>query len=313
METVLIAGGCGFIGHKVAIEFLNSGYKVIIVDNWMIPFPDPAGDGEHKYAYRIRLLKNAGIIQESILNTDSINRIFLNEKPGIVVHLANSPNAAFANNKPFFAAKQIIEGTLSLLEASVNAGVKKFVYVSSSMVYGDFQTNCISEDHSTDPKELYGLFKLMAENLVKNYHRLFNLTYSILRPIAVYGPTGHETFVLTRFINETRKGGTIRILGKETRLDFNFVDDVARGILLAATKPEGNNQTFNLGSGLSHKLVDIADFLKTLNPHLSIIIEDADPLYPKRGALNISKVKKMLGYTPQYTLKAGLKLFYDSL
>lgn len=77
--------------------------------------------------------------------------------------------------------------------------------------------------------------------------------------------------------------------------------------------PEADNKSFNIGSGVSSKLVDIANFLKTLNPNVQIEINEADPLYPKRGALNIEKAQKLLGFDPKYSIEEGLKIFYDSL
>ncbi|MCK5506648.1 MAG: NAD-dependent epimerase/dehydratase family protein [Thermodesulfovibrionia bacterium] len=313
MKKVLIAGGCGFIGHKVAIEFLRANYDVVIVDNWHNYNVHLIRDIEEKYQQRIKKLKGAFILQRNVCNTRIIKQIFKEEKPDLVVHLANFPTATLAHKQPFFGLEQIVEGTLSLLEAAKSTNVQKFVYISSSMVYGDFQTSSVKEDHPQNPKELYGIFKVTAEHMVRSYTRLHNLTHSIVRPIAVYGPTGHDAFVITKFIKATKESGTIKILGKNTKLSFTFVDDMAQGIFKAATMPKADNESFNIGSGKSSKLVDIANYLKTLNPKVKIIIDEADPLYPKRGALNISKAIKLLGYAPKYSIEKGLKIFYDSI
>jgi nucleoside-diphosphate-sugar epimerase len=313
MKKVLIAGGCGFIGHKVAINFLKANYEVVIMDNWHHYNVHFIRDVEAKYKKRIRQLKGALILQRNICNTRLTKQIFQEEKPEIVVHLANFPTATLASKQPFFAVEQIVEGTLSLLEAAKNSGVKKFVYISSSMVYGDFQTPTVKEDHPQNPKELYGIFKVTCEHMVRSYTRLHGLTHSIVRPIAVFGPTGHDAFVITKFIKATKEAGTIRILGKNTKLSFTYVDDMAQGIFKAATMPEADNESFNIGSGRSSKLTGVAKFLKTLNPKVRVEVEGADPLYPKRGALNINKAKKLLGYRPEYSLEEGLKIFYDSI
>ncbi len=313
MKKVLLAGGCGFIGHKLALNFLKANYEVVIIDNWNNYNVHPIRDVDEKYKKRMELLDGALILQRNICNTQVTQQIFEEEKPDIVVHLANFPTATLAAQQPFFAVEQIVEGTLSLLEAAKNSGVKKFVYISSSMVYGDFQTDSVEEDHRIRPKELYGVFKATAENMVRSYSRLYGLTHSIVRPIAVYGPTGHDAFVITKFIKATKNAGVIKILGKETKLSFTFVDDMAQGIFKVATMPEADNESFNIGSGISSKLVDVANFLKTLNPDVKIDLNEADPLYPKRGALNIEKAKKLLGYEPQYAIEEGLKIFYDSI
>lgn len=313
MKKVLLAGGCGFIGHKVAINFLNAGYDVVIIDNWNHYNVHLLRDIEEKYKKRIQVLKDALILQRNICDSRITQQIFEEEKPDLVVHLANFPTATLAAKQPFFAIEQIVEGTLSLLEAAKNTDVKKFIYISSSMVYGDFKTDIVKEDHEIKPKELYGVFKATAEYMVRSYTRLHNLTHSIIRPIAVYGPTGHDAFVITKFIKAAKASGKIIILGKDTKLSFTYVDDIAQGIFKAAILPEANNETFNIGSGYSTKLIDVANFLKTLNPNVQIEIQEPDPLYPKRGALNIDKAKNILGYKPEYSLEEGLKIFYDSI
>lgn len=313
MKKVLIAGGCGFIGHKVTTNFLKANYAVVIMDNWNNYNVHRIREVEEKYQKRIQKLKGALILQRNICNTRITKQIFKEEKPDMVVHLANFPTATLAHKQPFFAVEQIVEGTLSLLEAARITNVKKFVYISSSMVYGDFKTDSVKEDHEQNPKELYGVLKVTAEHMVRSYTSLHNLTHSIIRPIAVYGPTGHDEFVITKFIKATKESGEIIIKGKDTKLSFTFVDDIAQGIFKAATMPEADNETFNIGSGISSKLVDVANFLKTLNPNVQIEIKEADPLYPKRGALNIDKAKKLLGYEPRYTIEEGLKIFYDSI
>jgi nucleoside-diphosphate-sugar epimerase len=313
MKKVLIAGGCGFIGHKVAINFLKAGYNVVIVDNWHNYNVHNLRDVEEKYQKRIRQLNGVFILQRNICNTRITKQIFKEEKPDLVVHLANFPTATLAHKQPFFGLEQIVEGTLSLLEASRATHVQKFVYVSSSMVYGDFKTPTVSEEHELNPKELYGIFKVTAEHMTRSYTKLHGLTHSIVRPIAVYGPTGHDAFVITKFVRATKESGEISILGEETKLSFTFVDDMAKGIFKAATIHKADNETFNMGSGVSTKLTDIANFLKKLNPEVQVIVKEADPLYPKRGALDISKAKKLLGYKPQTDIYKGLKIFYDSL
>jgi nucleoside-diphosphate-sugar epimerase len=313
MKKVLIAGGCGFIGHKVAIEFLKAQYEVVIVDNWNSYNVHLIRDVEAKYQERIKLLNGALILQKNVCNERITRQIFEEESPDLVVHLANFPTATLAALQPFYAVEQIVEGTLSLLEAAKISGVKKFVYISSSMVYGDFKTESVSEDHKIAPKELYGVFKATAEYMVRSYTRLYNLTHAIVRPIAVYGPTGHDAFVITKFIKATKNSGVITVLGENTKLSFTFVDDMAKGIFLTATKPESDNESFNIGSGISTKLSDIAHYLKTLNPEVKVEIKEADPLYPKRGALSIDKARRLLGFDPEYSIEDGLKIFYDSI
>ena len=143
----------------------------------------------------------------------------------------------------------MIEGLLNLLEFSIQNKVKRFVYISSSMVYGNFKNTYfegVDETHECNPIGQYGIMKLAGEWLVKDYSRRTGLIYTILRPSAVYGPLDVEDRVVSKFLLSAMRGETIQVNGPKEELDFTFVTDVAEGIVSAALSDNTNNMTYNI-------------------------------------------------------------------
>ena len=313
MKRVLVTGGCGFIGHRLVAECLNLGCEIAILDIATgYGVYDPI---VHAGNLRSRRASMNAVSVESIDITDAprVLGFFESFRPDTIIHLASVPIARLAVEQPLFVGAQMVHGTLALLEAARAVEVKRFVYASSSMTYGDFESDAIDETHRQRPREIYGSLKLACEHLVRNYTTLHGLAHTIIRPTAVYGPTGNEAFVLTRFVRAAKNGGCARVDGAETRLDFTFVDDTARGIALAANAAAAVNETFNIAYGQSRRLLDAAHILKSLSPSLEITVGERDALYPSRGTLNIDKARALLGFDPRYSLERGLEVFHAAL
>ena len=182
------------------------------------------------------------------------------------------------------------------------------------MIYGDFDQECNPETASTNPIEPYGIMKLCAENLVRNYNRLYGLEYSIVRPSAVYGPYDVVDRVLSKFIVKAKANKTMSINGEGLALDFSYVDDVADGMILCATHPNAKNETFNITRGVARTLVDAGNIIiSETNSNSDLIVNENDGKYPKRGTLDISKAKDLLGFNPMVNLEEGLAQYIKSL
>jgi len=309
----LVAGGCGFIGHRVVAELRASGGEIAIIDNRSNYGVYERTRHEQNLRAREPFIAGVRIHESSILDHERLRAVCAEFRPDMVIHLASVPIASVAVQQPLLTAREIVEGTASLLEAARVSGVRRYVYVSSSMTYGDFHHDMIPETHPQQPREPYGALKLAAEHLVRSYTTVHGLPHVIVRPTAVYGPTGNDGFVLTRFARAARNGERIRVLGPETRLDFTFVDDAARGITLASTSPRAINETFNISTGCARSLLDAAQYLRSREPRLEIEVLPPDPLYPRRGALSIEKARRLLAYEPRYTLERGLDELLASL
>jgi nucleoside-diphosphate-sugar epimerase len=208
------------------------------------------------------------------------------------------------------------EGLLSLLEASKNAGVKKFVYVSSSMVYGNFKDTYfdgIDEDHTCNPVGQYGIMKLAGEWLVKDYARRTNMSYTILRPSAVYGPLDVEDRVVSKFLLAAMRGETIQVNGPKEQLDFTYINDVASGIADASVSNNTDNMTYNITLGTSRTLLEAAELAVKIAGSGTIQVNDRDDNFPSRGQLNIIRAQNDFSFTPTVNIEEGFQQYYDWL
>jgi nucleoside-diphosphate-sugar epimerase len=201
------------------------------------------------------------------------------------------------------------EGLLSLLEACRDQ-VKRFVYVSSSMVYGDFREESftgIAESAQCNPIGQYGIMKLAGEWLVKDYANRYGMDYVILRPSAVYGPRDVEDRVVSKFLLTAMRGGVIQVNGSDEYLDFTHVDDAAQGIARASVSASSCNRVYNITRGHSRSLVEVAQLAVDLVGQGTIQINPRDNQFPRRGQLNISQARRDFAFTPSIDIEQGFE------
>lgn len=310
-KKILVVGGLGFIGHHVAGELHALGHDVLTVDlETDYDFYDPI---RHQKMIKLRRSRTADVptVRQDIRDSVALGKIMDEFEPHTVIHLANVPIAGVVLRYPVKGADQIVTGTMSVLESARSTGVKRFTYISSSMVYGDWQTEAPDETHPCEPREPYGAMKLACEQQVRLYTLKYGLEHVIIRPTAVYGPTGNEAFVLTKFVDAAIRSATISIHGDQTKLDFSFVEDTAHGIVLAALSKNSGNETFNIARGSARLLTDAAEILRKISPNTTVEIQPRDAWYPKRGQLCIDKAASTLGYIPKFDIEEGLRVFFE--
>ncbi len=316
MSKILLTGGLGFIGHTIVRKLEDTEHTPVIIDNRS----DYCGaidrnELETLITERKSLFKTD--VQEHnvcISNTNQIDYLVRDIKPDVIIHLAAFPRAKVVIQNPQVGCDIILKGLLNLLESARKHNVKRFVFVSSSMIYGDFDQDNNLETASKNPIEPYGIMKLCAENLVRNYNRLYGLEYSIVRPSAVYGAYDVVDRVLSKFIVKAKANEIMSINGIGLALDFSYVDDVADGMILCATHPKAANETFNITRGIARTLADAGDIIiKETNSKSELVVNENDGKYPKRGALDISKAKDLLGFNPTVNLEEGLTNYINSL
>jgi len=316
MKKILLTGGHGFIGHNIVRKLEDSEYTPIIYDSRS----DYDGLIDNEELFTLNQLRKQQFSTNVIdYNKDILDDLFLNStikehQPEIIIHLAAFPRAKVVLHNPQLGCDVILKGILNLLESARKNNVQRFVYISSSMIYGDFDSNPNLETASKNPIEPYGIMKLAGESLVKNYNRIYGLEYTIVRPSAVYGPRDVVDRVLSKFVVRAKNGDPMRINGAGLKLDFSVVDEIADGIILAATKLGGVNETFNITRGLERPLYEAANIINDiLGTKTPVIVEENDGKYPKRGALDISKARTLLGFAPKVNIEEGLKYYIDSL
>lgn len=313
MARVLITGGAGFIGSHMMRILLDSGHDAVGLDffqQYIHPL-QPTFLENMNYRFDV-LLKDAQLERVNTLSVDSMRRIIQAFKPTHVIHLAALPLANIAIRHPEEAFDTIIKGTMNLLEAMRDQqDLERFVYTSSSMIYGDFEKTPMPEDGRKEPKEIYGGMKLCGEILTKVFSQRYNIPYNIVRPSAVFGPTDNNRRVLQIFVENAFRKLPIRITNPETRLDFTYVEDAAKGFLDIAFS-DARNEAFNLTRGNSTSLGEAAAAVKRRFPDL--VIEERiknDTYRPERGALDVAKAKSLAGYNPKFDLDTGLDKYIE--
>ncbi len=310
MARILITGGAGFIGSHTTRTLLDAGHEVVTYDSFNHYSAGTSPTFGENVAYRMaHLLGGAEMVRGSVYYRDSLRRHFQRIRPEYVIHLAALSSAGAAIQETEEAFEAIVQGTLNLLEVSRDVdSIRKFVYVSSSMIYGDFKVVPIPEDAPKDPKEIYGGMKLASEILTTVYGRRYGVPYAIVRPSAVYGPTNNNRSVLQIFVENALRAEPISVSNPETTyLDFTYVKDLAQGLALAALAPEAAGQEFNLTRGEGRSLAEAVEILRRHVPDVAVTARSEESGFrPLRGALDVSKARRLLGYAPGYALEEGL-------
>jgi nucleoside-diphosphate-sugar epimerase len=206
----------------------------------------------------------------------------------------------------------MMEGLINVCESAKKHGVERVVYISSSMVYGDFEDQ-VEEDYDCKPIGQYGIMKLTGEDIVKDYHRRGAFDYAVIRPSAVYGPLDVEDRVVAKFMLGAMRGGVLRVNGAGETLDFTYVDDAADGIVAAATRIMSRNSTYNITKSHSVSLLEAAEMIVKIVGKGSIECKDKDADFPSRGALNIDRARTILGYDPKVDVQEGFQNYFNWL
>lgn len=309
---ILVTGGLGLIGHNVVKRLQDQRHIVSIIDiktNYGII---PQGEIDYLMKERSKYLDLSRLYPYAIENKQTIDHVFQAEKPEVVIHMASFPRQKVVNASPGLASRAMSEGLLYLLEASKKYNTRKFIYISSSMVYGDFQDQ-VTEDAICNPQGQYGIMKLAGEWLVKDYTRRDNLAHTIIRPSAVYGPLDVEDRVISKFLLTAMRDKILKVNGASETLDFTFVDDAAEGIVSAALSNNTDNKTYNITKSHSRSLLDAANLAVKIVGKGTIECKDRDLDFPSRGSLNIDAARRDFGYNPKVDVEEGFEKYYEWL
>jgi nucleoside-diphosphate-sugar epimerase len=309
---VLVTGGYGLIGHNVVVRLKQLGHQTDIVDNKTNYGIIPQSEIDYLMAQRAEKLNYQLHYNTDIANTDAIDYVVKTTQPEVIVHMASFPRQKVVNANPAIGADVMMRGLINLLESAKAHGVLRFVYISSSMVYGDFTDN-VTEDAVCRPQGQYGIMKLAGEWLVKDYARRTGMEYVIIRPSAVYGPLDVEDRVVAKFMLTAMRGQTLKVNGASETLDFTYVDDAADGIVAAALEVGAANNTYNITKSHSVSLLQAAQMVVDIVGNGSIEVRNKDADFPSRGALNIDRARTILGFDPKVDVREGFEKYYEWL
>jgi len=180
------------------------------------------------------------------------------------------------------------------------------IYLSSSMVYGNFNGKVVSENTTCKPLGIYGNLKLMCENIIKAYKQVFDINYTIVRPSALYGERCISMRVGQIFLENAVQGKKIVINGNgKEKLDFTYIEDFISGLIKITKAKNSRGQTYNLTFGNGRQINSLIDILKKEFTNLKVYYEKRDKLMPKRGTLSILKAKKQLNFNPKFPVEKG--------
>lgn len=307
----LITGGAGFIGHNVVRFLEDMGHECVVVDTNTGYGFIPQSEINYLTSARMRRIKSE-VYDIDIRQAGLLDSLFRDDVIDAVIHLASFPRQKVVEQNPSVASEVMATGLINLLELSRANNVKKFVYISSSMVYGDFTTD-VNESAVCNPIGQYGIMKYMGEKLVEDYSRRGCFAHTIIRPSAVYGEWDVEDRVVSKFMTKAMRSETLKVNGASEVLDFTYVEDTAMGIVLAATKDEANGNIYNItrSDDRMWTLKEAAELAISIAGHGDLVVADRDLSFPKRGRLDISRAVKDLGYNPQVSVEEGFKRYYE--
>ena len=307
--NILVTGGCGLIGHNVVNLLEQLGHDVSIIDNRTTYRLVPQDELDYLMHERLKKVKSKSIYREDIETAVAVDYLVGKHQPDIVIHMASFPRQKVVNVNPAWGSRVMMEGLINVLESSKKYNVKKVLYISSSMVYGDFSDD-VTEDAVCNPIGQYGIMKLAGEHLVKDYARRGSFNYTIIRPSAVYGPLDVEDRVVAKFMLGAMRGNVLKVNGANETLDFTYVDDAAAGIVAAALSENTTNKTYNITKSHSVSLSQAANMIVDIVGTGTIEIRDKDADFPSRGALNIDAARQDFGFAPKVDVREGFENYY---
>lgn len=300
-KRIIVTGGAGFIGSHVCDLLVEKGYSVFVFDN--------LSTGRLEYVNKKAIFEKIDITKyKNVIGV--VSKI----KPDCIFHLAAWPRIMRSVDDPVGTNKVNVDGTLVMLEAARMSRVRKFIYSSSSSVYGDQEDYRMKESFTPHPKSLYALQKLVSESYCTFYAELYGIETVSLRYFSVYGDrqpdSGLYALVIGKFLKQIRIGRKLTVYGDGNQIrDFTHVSDVARANLLSLTTklPKGKNTVLNIGSGRGTSINQIAKYLNGISEH---ILPNPRGQYEERKKVaDIRLAKKILGWEPNTSLKNGLVEF----
>ncbi|MCC2630388.1 MAG: hypothetical protein K0S38_197 [Candidatus Paceibacter sp.] len=290
-KKAIVVGGAGFIGSNLVDGLIEKGYEVHVIDNLT------GGKKEH-------VNPQATLHEKDIRNIDDIKPIF--KDATYVFHLAALPRVQFSIEYPKETNEVNVEGTLNILIAAKEAGVKRVVYSASSSAYGDQPTMPLVEDMKAHPKSPYGLQKYLGELYAKLWSEVYGLETVSLRYFNVYGPRqnpdGAYALVIGKFIKMKEEGKPMTITGNgEQTRDFTSVHDVVQANILAAESPNvGKGEVMNIGAGRNFSIKKVAELIGGEIEYIPARLE------PSHTLADNSLAKKLIGWEPKVSLEDGI-------
>ena len=309
MKNILVTGCAGFIGSHLCEYLIKNNYNVIGVDNINSYYDTQR---KHNNLKILEEYKNFKFYKEDIRDT----QIILNQKPDIVVHLAGMAGVRYSIENPMEYIDVNVKGYVNLLEQAVKVNVKKFLFASSSSVYGENHSIPFKETDIIDKqKSPYASSKKFMEELSTLYNKMYNINILAFRFFTVYGPRGRPDMAPYKFLSKIKNGTPIDKYGDgKSMRDYTYIDDIVGGIYGGIVNDITGFEIFNLGNSTPVSLNHFIEKCEKVCGKKAII----NQMGMQQGDVEItfaeiSKSKEMLGYNPKTKLDEGLKKAFENL
>ena len=310
---IVVTGCAGFIGFHLTKNLLEKNKKVIGIDI-IDKYYDPK-----KKKDRLKILnkyKNFKFFKIDLNKYDLIYSKLKNYKVELIIHLAAQPGVRISIKKPHNTLKQNLVPFINILEIARLKKVKKFLFASSSSIYGDTKIYpFVEKDNQNVPVSVYGATKLSNEIIASSYSKNFNIKTLALRFFTVYGPYGRPDMAYYSFLDDLKKNKKIRVFNKGHMMrDFTYIDDIIKGIIsLINFKMKKNHDVINIGKGKPDQLMELiklieVNYKKKFKIEYTKNIPNGDI---KKTFSNVNKAKKLIKWKPKVNLDEGIKRFVN--
>jgi UDP-glucuronate 4-epimerase len=307
VARILVTGGAGFIGSHVCEALIARGDTVTVLDNFNA-FYDPA---LKRVNAELLVKKGARLIEGDIRDERLLDRLLVDEAPDVVLHLAAMAGVRPSLADPLLYEDVNVRGTLLMLERLKRRPSTKFVFASSSSVYGANEKAPFSEsDDVQRPISPYAATKRAGELHAFTYHHLYGIPTTCLRFFTVYGPRQRPEMAISKFVAAVLADESIPMFGDgSTRRDYTYVDDIVDGVVRAIDRCKGY-EIYNLGESQTVSLAEmIAEVGRACGRTPRV---DRQPMQPGDVLVtfaDVSKAKRQLGYAPKTNIRAGIEAF----
>ena len=301
---VLVTGASGFIGSHVVEELLSRGYEVRVFLRY-----NSTGYIGNLSKLPPGLLQEVEMYWGDIRDFTSVARAVKGVEA--VLHLAAQISVPYSFQNPIDFAMNNVVGTTNVLKASLDAGVRKFIHVSTSEIFGGSDAP-LSEDSPRLPRSPYAASKVGADAMVKSFYYSYGLNTLTVRPFNTYGPRQSLRALIPWIILQALKGNTVRLGNLKPRRDFTYVKDTARALVLALEANTEGGDEINLGVGRSYSVLEVVEVVgRVLGKELKVVQDESLVRPTRMEVFNLisdnRKAREVLGWEPQVPLEEGIR------
>ena len=307
---ILITGAAGFIGSHLTDNLLKRGDVIGGVDNFD-PFYDVSI--KEKNIEQARSHRSFSLYRSDICDNSELNEIIQKEQPDIIIHIAAKAGVRPSILDPLGYYRTNVEGTINLLECCKKFKINKFIFASTSSIYGNNQKVPFAEEDPVDfPISPYAASKKSAELFCHTYHHLYGINIFALRFFTVYGPRQRPDLAIHKFFRLIAEGKSIPVYGDGTTCrDYTYIDDIIQGVIRGVDRISGF-EIINLGESKTISLSDLIHLIEEIAG--TAVKKEFMPLQPgdvQQTYADINKARKVLDYDPRTHMQDGLQKFYD--